>query len=238
MKNRERMSWVQMRAWLVHFYTSLGLVAGFLALIAIVNQNAKLAFLWLGVALVIDATDGTLARKFTIQLWTPRFDGRKLDDITDYLNYAFLPVFFMWRFELVTGAWLFILFAVLVAAVYGFCQSGAKTDDGYFTGFPNFWNVIILYLFIFDWTPIINGLILIIFTILVFVPFKFVSFSTPGKVRLSKGLGLAYFLMLVLVVIFDSRLIALASLAFPMLYFGYAIFLHFRPAVALATSDL
>lgn len=53
MKNRERVSWYEIRAWLVHLYTSLGLIAGFLALIAIVNQNAKLAFLWLGVALVI-----------------------------------------------------------------------------------------------------------------------------------------------------------------------------------------
>ncbi len=238
MNNWKRVKWYELRAWLVHFYTSLGLMTGFLALIAIVDQNAKSAFFWMGIALVIDATDGTLARKFNIKQWTPRFDGRKLDDITDYLNYAFLPVFFMWRFELVTGAGLFILFLVLIAAIYGFCQSGAKTDDGYFTGFPNFWNVLVLYLFIFNWSEVINLFILLTFTILVFVPFKFVSFSTPGKVMLAKGLALVYFLMLVMVVIFDNRLIALASLMFPTLYFGYAIFLRFKPKLVLATSNL
>lgn len=238
MKNRKRVNWYKLRAWFVHFYTSLGLMTGFLALIAIVDQNEKLAFLWMGVALVIDATDGTLARIFTIHLWTPHFDGRKLDDITDYLNYAFLPMFFMWRFELVTGGWLFVLLIVLIAAVYGFCQSAAKTDDGYFTGFPNFWNVMAVYLFTFVWPTFINAFILIIFSILVFVPFKFVSFSTPGKILLAKGLALTYFLMLVMVVIFESQLIALISLLFPVLYFGYAIFLHLRPKILLTPSDL
>jgi phosphatidylcholine synthase len=238
MENWKRVDWYKLRAWFVHLYTSLGLITGFLAILAMVELNAKLAFFWMGMALIIDATDGTLARKFAIQLWTPHFDGRKLDDITDYLNYAFLPVFFIWRFELVTGGWLFILAVLLLASVYGFCQSAAKTDDGYFTGFPNFWNVMVLYLFTFAWPTFINTFILLIFTILVFVPFKFVSFSTPGKIKLAKGLALVYFLMLVLVVIFDSRLLALTSLMFPVLYFGYAIFLRFRWDVGLATSDL
>lgn len=210
-------------AWLVHFYTSLGLITGLFALLAIVDHNANLAFLWLGLALIIDATDGTLARKFKVSFWTPGFDGRKLDDITDYLNYAFIPVFFLWRFELVSGLWVFILPLVLLSAVYGFCQTSAKTDDGYFTGFPNFWNLVVLYLYIFNWHQIVNAFILVILAILVFVPMKFVSFSTPGKVKIVKGLSLVYFTMLVMIVIYKSQVIAMISLIFPLLYFGYAI---------------
>ena len=83
------LNWFKVRSWLVHFYTSLGLITGFLALTAMLEGNSKLAFFWLGVALVIDATDGTLARKFKVSQWTPGFDGRTLDDITDYLNRCF-----------------------------------------------------------------------------------------------------------------------------------------------------
>ena len=151
MNHIQQLNWRQTRAWSVHLYTSLGLVCGFLALSSILNYDSKQAFFWLGIALIIDATDGTLARKYNIKMWTPGFDGRKLDDITDYLNYAFIPVFFIWRFELISGNWLIVVPLILLASVYGFCQSDAKTDDGYFTGFPNFWNLVALYLFIFQW---------------------------------------------------------------------------------------
>ena len=223
MANIPQINTFKIRAWMVHFYTSLGLITGLLALIAIVDKNANLAFLWLGLALIIDATDGTLARKFNVSFWTPGFDGRKLDDITDYLNYAFIPIFFVWQFELVSGYWVFILPLVLLSAVYGFCQTSAKTDDGYFTGFPNFWNLVVLYLYIFNWNESINALILVILALLVFVPIKFVSYSTPGKVKIVKSLSLVYFSLLVMVVFYNSQVIAMISLFFPLLYFAYAI---------------
>lgn len=230
-------NWNVTRAWLVHLYTGLGLMCGFLALSAIIKLDAKLAFFWLGVALVIDATDGTLARKFNIKHWTPDFDGRKLDDITDYLNYAFLPVFFMWRFELISGAWIFVIPLVLLASVYGFCQSEAKTDDGYFTGFPNFWNLVALYLFTFNWPVFMNGLTLVILAVLIFVPIKFVSFSTPGKIRLAKSLSVVYFLFLIFLVWNPSSSIAIISLIFPLLYFGYAFYLKVTETNVLLITD-
>ena len=76
-------------AFAVHFYTSLGLGIGFLALIAAVEGRARDVFLLLTLACFIDATDGLLARYFRVADRTPQFDGRKLDDITDYLNYHF-----------------------------------------------------------------------------------------------------------------------------------------------------
>jgi phosphatidylcholine synthase len=237
MDSWQRLNWLKIRAWSVHFYTSLGLITGFLALAAIVANNAKLAFLWLGIALVIDATDGTFARKYNVSLWTPGFDGRKLDDITDYLNYAFIPVFFIWHFELINGILFLILPVVLLSAVYGFCQSGAKTDDGYFTGFPNFWNLVVVYLFIFDWSQMINGIILIILAMLVFVPIKFVSFSTPGKVRLVKSLALVYFVLLVMIILFNSSEFAYLSLIFPLLYLGYALFQKISTNAIIVPGD-
>ncbi len=143
-----------LRAWGVHLYTSLGLVAGFMALLAVFDGHLSRVVGLLGLALFIDATDGTLARVADVKRWTPHFDGRKLDDITDYLNYTFVPVVFAYRYGLVTGlAGQVILGLVLILSAYGFCRVVAKTDDGYFTGFPNFWNILILYLYLFHLPP-------------------------------------------------------------------------------------
>ena len=52
---------------LVHLLTGFGIVAGFFALIAVMNNNQKEAFLWLGLAFLIDSVDGTLARKINVK---------------------------------------------------------------------------------------------------------------------------------------------------------------------------
>ena len=50
-------------AWAVHGFTASGAVLGFLAIISIFNNDLVGAFLWLGLALLIDGLDGSLARK-------------------------------------------------------------------------------------------------------------------------------------------------------------------------------
>ena len=83
----------------------------------------------------------------------PSFDGRRLDDIIDFLNYTFLPMLLIWRADLLPPgqeAWLIL---PLLASVYGFCQVQAKTDDGYFLGFPSLWNVVAFYLYVLPLGP-------------------------------------------------------------------------------------
>ena len=55
------------------------------------------AFVLMLVASLVDATDGTLARKVRVKEVLPEFDGRKLDDIIDFLTYTFLPLLLIWR---------------------------------------------------------------------------------------------------------------------------------------------
>ena len=59
---------------------------------AILERNYGVAFLWMLIGVGIDATDGPLARHFQIKLLLPQIDGRRLDDLIDYLNYTFLPI--------------------------------------------------------------------------------------------------------------------------------------------------
>ena len=59
-------------------------------------QGGPAAFRWsfllMAAATLVDATDGFLARKVRIKEVVPSFDGRRLDDLIDFLNYTFLPI--------------------------------------------------------------------------------------------------------------------------------------------------
>lgn len=221
------------RAWLVHFYTALGTVFGLLALIAIDEGRAFEAFILLSLTVLIDGTDGALARAWNVVRWTPRFDGRKLDDITDYLTYVFIPAFFAYRFDLVTGAWLWVLFAVLLASAFGFCQDWAKTDDGFFTGFPSYWNVVVFYLYLLQWPVEVNALVLLGLAVLVFVPIKYV-YPTKTKFWMPLTLGgAALWAVACLALMFTfgnpPAWLLYGSLLYPAYYTALSFYLHFRP---------
>ena len=49
--------------------------------------------LWLFLAaMVVDGTDGMLARRWRVKEVVPWFDGALLDNIVDYITYAFAPM--------------------------------------------------------------------------------------------------------------------------------------------------
>src|SRR5207253_9748328 len=122
--------------WCAHSYTALGLVAAGGIAVAIFDgtpASFQLAFILMFVATLIDATDGTLARAVEVKEVLPHFDGRRLDDLIDFQTYTSLPLLLIWRAGLLQSPeW---LLAPLLASIYGFCQTTAKTDDGYFLGF-------------------------------------------------------------------------------------------------------
>jgi phosphatidylcholine synthase len=129
-----------------HIYTSTGAVWAFLTGLAIVQGNHALAFLWMTIAVFVDSTDGTLARWARVQQTAPGIDGGRMDDIVDYLNYTFMPVLLIWHAGwLPEPAWLWTMFP-LIASLVAFSNVGAKEDDeGFFVGFPSYWNVFAFY---------------------------------------------------------------------------------------------
>src|SRR3954452_5531453 len=142
---------VRLLAWGVHAYTALGLVAAAAIAVLLVRGGAD-AFRWsfvlMLVATLVDSTDGTLARRVRVRGVLPGFDGRKLDDITDFLTYTFLPLMLIWQAGLLPSGqepWLLI---PLLASAYGLCPVEAKTADGYFLGFPSLWNAVAFYLYV------------------------------------------------------------------------------------------
>jgi phosphatidylcholine synthase len=187
--------------WLTHLYTALGMVAAAGMIVCITNggaDNFRHAFVFMAVALFIDATDGTFARALDIKHTVPSFDGRRLDDIVDYQTYTSIPLFLIWKAGLVPAGSEWCLVFAAVASLYGFCQVNAKTEDGYFLGFPSYWNLIAFYLYLLPgpgWVTVglITGL-----AALTFVPSRYLYPSQGGKLNMiTNGLGAIWAAMLV-----------------------------------------
>jgi phosphatidylcholine synthase len=175
-------------AWIAHFYTGLGAVCALLATLALLRADYRAAFLWLGLQVAIDATDGVLARALKVQEHLPDFDGARLDDIIDYLTYVFVPVLLLLHAGLLPPTWGPVVGSVvLLSSGYGFSQAVAKvkTTDYFFTGFPSYWNLVAFYMYLLDLAPITNALVLLLFAILVFVPLRYVY---PTRTKTLRGL--------------------------------------------------
>ena len=171
-------------AWAVHGFTASGAVLGFLAIISILNNDLVGAFLWLGLALLIDGIDGSLARKIGVLDKTPNIDGSTLDNVIDYLNYVIIPALMIYWFQMVPNGWEIILPAGMFAvSLYTFANMNMKTNDYYFSGFPAVWNIVVLYFYILNTHPIINVIIILLLFILTFVPIKFVHPLRVKKIR-------------------------------------------------------
>lgn len=162
-------------AWSVHLFTATGAVWGLMAVLAIIQHQWLPAFIWMGVAVVVDGLDGSLARKFRVKGVLPGFDGALLDNIVDYLNYVIVPALLLYQAGLLPPNWgPFGAVIISLASAYQFCQTDAKTEDNYFKGFPSYWNVAVFYLFFMNLSPWVNLAIVVLLTILVFVPIKYI----------------------------------------------------------------
>ena len=189
-------------AWLVHLYTASSAVLALLATRAIFEYRFRDAFFWLGAAIVIDATDGVLARAARVSQRLPWFNGAKLDDIVDYLTYVFVPAVFVWRALLVPEAWTIpVASAMLLSSAYGFNREDAKTSDHFFTGFPSYWNLVVFYLYLLQAGQTFNTIVLIALAVLVFVPIRYVYPSrTPAWRGVTVALGVLWGIALVVMV--------------------------------------
>ena len=182
--NIKKINTDKIAAWAVHGFTASGAVLGFLAIISILNNDLVGAFLWLGLALLIDGIDGSLARKIGVLDKTPNIDGSTLDNVIDYLNYVIIPALMIYWFQMVPNGWEIILPAGMFAvSLYTFANMNMKTNDYYFSGFPAVWNIVVLYFYILNTHPIINVIIILLLFVFTFIPIKFVHPLRVKKIR-------------------------------------------------------
>ena len=155
----------------VHVLTASGAVLALLALRSAHEGDVQTMFVWLGVALIVDAIDGPLARAVDVKTVWPRFSGERLDLIIDYLTYVVVPAFALSLSDLLPEPFrLPAAAAILLSSLFHVADLNSKTDEGYFVGFPAIWNVVLLYLFAFQLPPYVALAIVVLFVALTFVP--------------------------------------------------------------------
>ncbi len=225
-------------AGLVHAYTATGAVLALLIVLAAIEGDAARA-LWLGLAaLVIDGTDGMLARRFAVKDRLPWFDGALLDNIVDYLTYVFAPVVLLLQCGyLPSGTTGTVVAALpLVASSYQFCRVDAKTDDHFFLGFPSYWNVVAFYAVAMDLTPAAVSAVVVVCALLVLVP---VGYVYPSRMlefrRLTLALSAVWLVTYAVVVagLPDPHPVLIAvSLAYIVYYLVLSLFLEAKRRAA------
>jgi phosphatidylcholine synthase len=160
-------------AALVHVFTALGAVCALLATHTAVAGAWETMFAWLGVAVIIDGVDGTLARRAKVKQWLPRFSGDRLDLVIDYLTYVFVPTFALLQAGFLIGAWGLALAAlILLSSLFHFSDTGSKAADHSFVGFPAIWNLVAFYIFAFAVPRPAAAALVLACVALTFVPLK------------------------------------------------------------------
>ncbi|WP_110181258.1 CDP-alcohol phosphatidyltransferase family protein [Nocardioides solisilvae] len=182
----------------VHAYTAVGSVLALL-MVHFSYQGEVETVLWLFlVAMVIDGTDGLLARHLRVKEVMPGFDGALLDNIVDYITYVFAPMVLLWAGGYLPGAWFGGVCAAVpvLASCYQFCRSDAKTDDHFFLGFPSYWNIVAFYVVVLGLGPTTTAVLLLVLAVLVFVPVKYVYPSrTPVLWAVNMTLATAWLVL-------------------------------------------
>lgn len=168
-----------LRAYLVHGYTASGVFFAFLSAAEMVKPtpDPRWVFLWLAIAFLIDSTDGPLARAWDVRRFAPRIDGRVLDDIVDYLTYAFIPLVLIWRMSWVVSPASLWVGIAMVASLFGFANTQAKQEDqGTFLGFPSYWNVVAFYVGLWHarYGALVPTIAVVVLAVATVLPLRFV----------------------------------------------------------------
>ena len=169
----------------VHVFTATGGALALLAMVAAVEAKWGLMFLWLGLALIVDAVDGALARRVNVAEKLPRWSGETLDLVVDFLTYVFVPAFALVAGNLMPrAAAIPAAIVIIVTSALYFADRAMKTGDNYFQGFPAVWNAAVFYLFLLRPDPWITGGAVVFLAVMTFVPMPFLHPFRVGRMRL------------------------------------------------------
>src|SRR5262249_24147140 len=145
---------IRARAFAGHGFTAAGAALALAALVYAVRGRWGARCLCLGIALIVDGVDGTIARWLKVGEVLPRWSGDVLDLVVDFVTYVFVPAYAIAAGGLLPQA--LALPAGIVIVVTGalyFADREMKTTDNFFRGFPALWNAAAFSLFLLQPTP-------------------------------------------------------------------------------------
>jgi phosphatidylcholine synthase len=176
-------------AFSVHIFTALGAGIALIALLEAVREHWAAMFAWLGVALVVDALDGPIARRLDVARVLPNWSGDVLDLVVDFVTYVFVPAYAIAASGLLLPPASPLLGGgIAVSGALYFADRRMKSADNHFRGFPGLWNVAAFYLFLLHPPPAVSSLGVVVLIVSTFLPFHVIH---PMRVVRLRGLTLS-----------------------------------------------
>lgn len=190
---RRKVTWPQARAFSVHLLTASGSFLAFLSIVAAAEEQWTLMFLWLGLALFVDGIDGPIARKLQVKDVLPNWSGELLDNVIDYTTYVIIPAFALYQRGFMGEGLSFLSGAIIVvsSAIY-YADTGMKTKENFFKGFPVVWNMVVFTLFVIEPGEYVSFAVVLFAGLLTFVPMYFLH---PVRVKRLRQVNLPIFLV-------------------------------------------
>ncbi|QND47138.1 phosphatidylcholine/phosphatidylserine synthase [Rhizobium lusitanum] len=190
--NYKRVPYAEIRAFSVHILTASGSFLAFLGVVAAAEHRFVDMFWWLGLALLVDGIDGPIARKVRVKEVLPNWSGDTLDNIIDYVTYVLLPAFALYESGMIGEPWSFVAAGMIVvsSAIY-YADTGMKTDEYFFSGFPVVWNMVVFTLFVIGANATTAMIVVGVSVVLTFLP---INFLHPVRVKRLRPLNLGIFL--------------------------------------------
>lgn len=181
-----------------------------------------LAWILMGIGVVVDAADGSIVRLLGLADSVPRYDGARLDEYADLITYVIAPVGFAWASEMLPFDWLGVATGMTVIAVscLQFSRVDNKTDYA-FWGWPSYWNISFFYAWAVELPSIWVIVGHLILSVGVFVP---IPFAYPSKLpkfrRITTVLGVVWGIVLLVYVVYPwaNDLWLYLSLLYPAYY--------------------
>lgn len=171
-------------AFAVHVFTAFGAACALMALIAATERDFVIMFGWLGLALIIDGIDGTLARWVNVTQGAPRWSGDVLDFVVDFTTYVFVPAYALVVSDLLPKPLAIPLaLAIVVSSALYFADREMKTADYHFKGFPALWNGVVFHVFLLKLSPWIAAVLIALLVVFTFAPIRFVHPMRVARLR-------------------------------------------------------
>ncbi|WP_173931846.1 phosphatidylcholine synthase [Chelativorans sp. Marseille-P2723] len=189
---RKKVTAPQAKAFSVHLLTASGSFLAFLSLVAASEERWTAMFWWLGLALLVDGIDGPIARRLQVKDVLPTWSGDMLDNIIDYVTYVLIPAFALYQSGFMGEGLSFLSAAVIVvsSAIY-YADTGMKTKENFFKGFPVVWNMVVFTLFVIEPGEYFSFAVVMISAVFTFLP---VHFLHPVRVKRLRVLNFSVFL--------------------------------------------
>ena len=187
------LSATKLRAFSVHLLTASGSFLALLSLTAAAEERWTAMFWWLAAALFVDGIDGPIARKLNVKEVLPNWSGDMLDNVIDYVTFVLIPAYALYAshtFGLIETEGMAFLAAgvVVVSSAIYYADTGMKTDENFFSGFPVVWNMVVFSFFVVQ-PP--EWVVLAITFAAAFMSFLPIWFLHPVRVKRLRPVSLA-----------------------------------------------